>query len=421
MTKKLLQKTQNNYFVYALLVFIVISPLFYFISKKMYINEADETLIQRKTDFIKNTSNTLTLADIELWNKYNSIIKIEPPTRLKKDSLFDNYAIDKSTNENEQYRILKSPITIDNQSYTFVSKINLVENEDLIQSIVLLFFILIILLLGGMLYLTKKLSSKLWNPFYKTLENIEQFEIDKTENLTFLHSDIEEFERLNSSIQNLVDKNRRIFNSQKEFVENAAHELQTPLAVFRAKIETLIQSKNLTQEQAEILNSLNNSVAQLHRLNKNLLLLSKIDSDQFTETKEFSLQQEIENIVDFFKEQALLKNISITTSFKESCVLNTNKVLTEIVISNLLMNAVRHNIENGKIEIELTNQYVSIKNTGVQESLNTGFLFNRFSKINSTSKGNGLGLAIVKKICFQNNWKIGYSYQNNLHVFTLTF
>lgn len=387
----------------------------------MYIKEADETLLQRKDNFFKKTLKTLSVEDIELWNKFNNTVKVEPSISLKSDRLFDAYKMDSLTKEVEHYRILQAPIIINNQPFTFVSKINLVENEDLLQSIALLFFILMSLLLGGMLFLTKILSVNLWKPFYKTLENIEQFEIDKTENLSFLNSEIEEFNRLNLSIEKLIEKNKAIYNSQKEFIENAAHELQTPIAVFKANIETLNQDKNITKEQATILSSLNVNIAKMNRLNKNLLLLSKIDGSHFLETSQFSVKKLLETILEFFNEQALLKKITIATNFKNDCMLNANKVLTEIVVSNLLMNAIRHNVEKGMVEILLDQNSLKISNSGVPTQLLRETLFNRFYKTNISEKGNGLGLAIVKKICDQNNWQIRYKFENNLHIFFIYF
>ena len=230
------------------------------------------------------------------------------------------------------FRELNTPISIEGEPFTLSIKVNLLESEDLILSIALLFMTILILLLFGLFFINKKLSLKLWKPFYDTLQQIENFDVDKHIQLQFPSSDIQEFNRLNSSIDTLIKRNIKIYENQREFVENAAHELQTPIAIFKAKIDTLIQRSDITEGQSEILTSLNHIISRLNRLNKNLLLLSKIEKQQFKETENFSIQALIENQFDFFIEQAEQKNIKISTSFQHDFNLNANKGLTEILI-----------------------------------------------------------------------------------------
>jgi signal transduction histidine kinase len=288
-------------------------------------------------------------------------------------------------------------------------------------SIALLFFGLIIFMLIGFYFFTKKLSIKLWKPFYQTLNQIEQFEIDKNTNLTFSKTAIEEFNRLNDSITNLIKRNKIIYQNQREFVENAAHELQTPIAVFKGKLELLIQRSDITKGQADLLSDLNQSIDKLTKLNKNLLLLSKIDRNQFDETSNIQIKSLIEKQLDFFKEQALKKNISIDTSLEQDISVTTNRSLAEIMINNLFLNAIRHNIKNGKVIVKLSENQFIISNSGNDKELNSKTIFNRFSKNSTSEKGNGLGLSIVKKIVDLNNWKISYSYINNFHIFLVKF
>jgi len=129
---------------------------------------------------------------------------------------------------------------------------NLVESSDLVKSI-FSYFCFTEFLLFGLFYINKRLSAKLWSPFYQIIEQIEKFEIDKSNLPQLPETDIEEFYRLNQSIGKLIEKNRAIYRNQREFVENAAHELQTPLALFQAKIDTLIQSGDFTEQQNQIL------------------------------------------------------------------------------------------------------------------------------------------------------------------------
>jgi signal transduction histidine kinase len=421
MTKKLLHKTSTVYLLFSAVLLIVSAPLFYYITERLYIEETDETLILHKNEFVKYSLSTLKTADIQNWNKYNRNIKIEPFKNSGKDTIFYNSYYDALDAEIEPYRELNSSILIEGNPYTYSARINLVEKEDLMKSIAILFLIIISLLLIGLFVITKRLSINLWKPFYETLNQIEKFEIDKSNHPKFSETNIEEFNRLNNSIEKLIKKNTSIYHSQREFVENAAHELQTPLAVFQAKIDTLIQNTDFTQEQYKMLSSLNDSVSRLNRLNKNLLLLSKIENDIYTEKQTINLKEAIEKHFDFFTEQAKAKNLIIKTEMKEAVAVKSNPVLAEILISNLFLNAIRHNVGNGQVLVTLSNHSLTFSNTGQSQTLIADKLFNRFSKSNPSEQGNGLGLAIIKKIADLNNWKISYSFENNFHSFSVAF
>jgi signal transduction histidine kinase len=421
MTKKLLQKISRSYLIFAVLTLIVVAPIFYFASEKLYVEDADEALLLRKNEFLQFSLSELKETDIPVWNKFNRDIKIKEATQLKTNTIFYSYYYDTLSAENEPYRELNLPISIEGNPYTYSARINLVESEDLMKNIAVLFFIIISLLLIGLFIITKRLSLSLWKPFYETLQQIEQFEIDKTNQPKLKETRIEEFNRLNQSVQKLIEKNTSIYHSQKEFIENAAHELQTPLAVFQAKIDTLIQGSEFTEKQNQILSSLNDSVSRLNRLNKNLLLLSKMENDIYSEKQTINLNEAIKKHFDFFAEQAKSKNLTIKTELKETVALKSNPVLTEILISNLFLNAIRHNVIDGQVLITLSNYSLTFSNTGQPQSLVADKLFNRFSKSNPSEQGNGLGLAIIKKIADLNNWNISYSFADNFHSFSMSF
>lgn len=421
MTKKLLNKTLNYYFIYAVLILISIGPVFYMLSDALFDEEADEDLMVLKNHFDKFTKDKLTLKDINLFNSYNQDLKIEKYKGISKDTLFDYSLYDSLNKDNEPFRVLQSPIKIENRRYTFTARLNMLGKENLTFSTASLFTFILLFLILGFFIITKIISKTIWQPFYAALDKIEKFEIDKNTDVKLIESSTEEFERLNYAIRNLIEKNTLIYKSQKEFIENAAHELQTPIAIFKGKLETLLQRDDITEEQSEILEKLNDTTTRLSRLNKNLLLLSKIESRQYNVPEEVNLKEVIEKQLDFFKEQALAKNITVNTDLSDGVILKVNAFLTEILISNLFLNAINHNIENGEINVKLTSHSLIFSNTGITSSLETDKLFERFSKANPLSKGNGLGLSIIKKIVRNNNWEKTYSFVNNLHVFEIRF
>lgn len=421
MNKKLLHKTSKAYLIYSVLILIISAPIFYYATQRLYMKEADDTLLLHKKEFLKYTAPALTYADIAAWNRFNRNVKLDSGKKVTKDSLFFSTVLDTLDAEIEPYRELNFPISIQGKPYTYSARINLVETEDLIENIAFLFLAIISILLIGLFFITKKLSLNIWKPFYRTLEQIESFEIDKTIQPDFSKTNIEEFNRLNASIVKLIERNTAIYKSQKEFIENAAHELQTPLAVFQAKIDTLIQRSDVTQEQSEILGSLNENVSRLNRLNKNLLLLSKIEHDNYGDKQTVLLSNYIQKNLDFFTEQAKAKHLIVKVEMQEDVEIKSNPILAEILISNLFLNSIRHNIEAGQIGIIIKEGKLVFSNSGQPGPLNTNKLFNRFSKANPSEQGTGLGLSIIKKIADINHWTVFYKYENNLHSFSIAF
>lgn len=407
--------------LFSLLILAICAPVFYLLIKGMYEEDADETLALHQKEFMAYHAPGLSENEIAVWNRMSRDLKIEDATfLLTQDSVFQQFYYDTLDHENEPYRVLLSPVSIKGKPYHLRGRLSMVESEDLISGIVSLFSVIMLLLLLGLYFITRYFSKKLWQPFYDTLHHIERFEIDKNSVLNLPETSVEEFHRLNTSLNNLAIRNSLIYKSQQEFIENAAHELQTPLAIFQAKLETLMQQP-LTPEQADVLLSLSDSAARLNRLNKNLLLLSKIDNQNYSGKESVRLKGIIEKMLDFFTEQANEKQISFQVQLSDPGECSTNPVLAEVVISNLLLNAIRHNVENGVIIISLEKNSLSVANSGASAELNDSKLFQRFSRSGTVSHGSGLGLAIIKKIADLNGWNIFYTYGKNLHVFTLVF
>lgn len=421
MNKKLLQKTLNYYFIYALVILITVGPAFYIISNILYEDDANEDLYAIKKQFDKFTKDDLTIMDITLWNKFNRDVNLEKFNGIQKDSLFDHSYYDALTKENEPFRVLNAPVKIEGKWFTFSAKINMVEKENLIGSTVILFISLLVLLIIGFFIITKIISKKLWQPFYAALDKMEQFEIDKSTSVKLIKNTTEEFNRLNNAIDSLIHKNGSIYQSQREFIENAAHELQTPIAIFKGKLENILQRKDLNSEQFKLIDDLNNTTTRLVKLNKNLLVLSKIDSNSYNEIEKINIKDIIKNQLIFFSEQALSKKINITTELSDKLVVNSNHFLAEMLISNLFLNTINHNVLNGQIIVKLTNDSITFSNTGTLLPLQTEKMFERFSKSNPSSQGNGLGLSIIKKIVDTNHWTINYHFENRMHTFEIVF
>ena len=419
---QLLHKTLRGYGLFAVLVLLLSMPFFFGFLQKLHLDDVDEALTLRKTEFETYIQDSLKVSEIPQWNRFNRDIKLIDTLRyLPHDSLFDHFYYDTLAHELEPYRVLCSPVRIQNQAYTLLIRHNLIEQQDLITGIVKLFAGLLVLLLVGLFFLTQYFSKRVWQPFYDTLTALEKFDITTQQPFTVSETSIEEFTRLNHILQGLIGRVVHAYQAQREFIENAAHELQTPVAVLQTQLDIFLQEPALNLSQTQSLTQLYETVARLNRLNRNLLLLSKLDRAVYQHNDRVSLEDLLQKQLTFFGEQALQKNVQLTLKTIEPNEITANPTLTEVMVSNLFHNALRHNREYGKIEVELNKNTFTISNTSLYEALPVKQLFQRFAQIKGTAGRNGLGLSIVKKIADLHGWYIAYRYENSQHIFEVRF
>ena len=240
------------------------------------------------------------------------------------------------------------------------------------------------------------------------------------EAIHFEETNIEEFNELNSSLNSMAAKIYNDYVNMKEFTENAAHEMQTPLAVAQSKIELLLQDNNLTNEQVESILQASDALNRLSKLNQSLLLLAKIENNQYETNKTVSLNDITNKYLQLFQEVVKDKEVKVETNFEENFLLQLHPLLAESLISNLIGNAVKYNYKGGKISIETDKNEYKISNTSNFPPIHTQQLFKRFNNSNKgTDTSNGLGLAIVKKIADTHNLEIIYNSENGTHNFSI--
>lgn len=288
----------------------------------------------------------------------------------------------------------------------------------IIGAVTLLTVFFFALILGGFVWLNRKISRRLWQPFYQTLSKIKTFDLNNHTSIEFEPGNIIEFQELNASIKRLVDNNVMSYRQQKEFTENASHELQTPLAIVQSKLDLLLQDPALTLSQSGIIEETNNALSRVSRINKNLLLLAKIENQQFLEQQVIDISLIIDEILDQLSGLFGEKNIKCAVNAK--IMVNGNKMLLEIMLTNLLMNALRHAAAKGEIEILLYGKELKVSNSGAY-ALEPERLFRRFSTASIHTPGSGLGLSIVKEICNRYGWVVRYDFKEMKHNFTVEF
>ena len=272
--------------------------------------------------------------------------------------------------------------------------------------------ILIFLVVNGFLL------RRLWRPFYASMDIMRNFKLGASKQLSFPKTSVEEFSFMNESLLMAAEKAEQDYLLLKEFTENASHEMQTPLSIIRSKLDMLIQERNLTEKQSELARGAYAAIKKLSRLNQSLLLLAKIENQQFNNTQAMDMKEVMGEKILQFQELWQSHDITVRHELHDS-YLNISPELLDILLNNLFSNASNHNVHNGYINIELEGNRFAISNTGLPGSLDEKRLFSRFYKEAVNSNSNGLGLSIIKQISKVSSVASSYQFANGMHCFIL--
>lgn len=425
---KLLHKPLRVFTLYALVILVLSIPVYYWVVDTIWLKELDvhnKTVEGHIKDGFKNSSlNGRQITDaINIWSRIQPGVKISQvrATDIRKDSVYEVIRPNPYAHEVfERFRGRSTYFYIQGKPYHLSVETNVEETHETMLAIAVVTILFFILLVIGFILLNRKIATTIWQPFKNTLNELKRFDLNSHKSIQLAASDIEEFEELNRVLGKLIDNNIEVYNQQKQFTENASHELQTPLALLKSKIDLLLQNGSFNQQQLALITSLNTPLARVSRINKNLLLLAKIENHQYADEQLIPLNEVLDETIDILSDYALNKQIRIDNLIAEPIMVKGNKHLLEIMLSNLVVNAISHNIEHGSIALAYQAPVFSIANSGLN-SLNKDTLFKRFVSASAQTTNSGLGLAIVKEICNRYNWPIDYTFAENQHRFFITF
>lgn len=419
----LLNLTTRYYLMFFLIVLTIGSVIFYFaIKHEVYVN-ADEALFNRKNAIVNTFKEKKGPLNPEIFDF--SDFKLREISKTQFDTLKDHYAdtiiYEPTDNEWDDYRRLITAFTYEGKFHQLTIVKPQLENDEILAAMAIGLGSLSGLLILALVFGTRWLSQKLWKPFENTLQTLNDYRLDKKDQLNLPGERINEFDRLNSTLNRMAKKNYEVYRQQKKFIENASHEIQTPLAVIRSKLELLIQQTELSQKSAGHIEAISDATDRLSKLNRTLLLLVKIENQQFIEEETIVLYPFIESILEQLSDQYEIKNVRISQSLNTSAMLKANRTLMEILFSNLIRNAFAHNVQDGYIDVKLTPHSFTIANSGQPLQVAPASLFNRFTKNNAHPQHIGLGLALVKQICGTYGYQISYEYADLRHKIILQF
>ncbi len=410
---KLLQKLNRDYILSSVVVLAIGLMAFYIAINAIASSDVSEGLSASAARIIRQLEQKKAVPDLY------PIIEVKHSEILHQTILKDTVIYDPVIGEKELFKELNTWKSIRGKAYHITVRALTVEKTDIVMSIFLARTVLLLLLIGTLYFINKKTASSIWKPFYQNLEKLKSFSLQSQEKFELRETPITEFNELNRSINKLTYKVKSDYNNLKEFTENASHELQTPLAVIQAKAENLLNNNNLKMEDAAVIQSILENISRLEKLNGTLLLLTKIENNQFAERDTVPFFKLISDNLENMKELFEMRRINTEIYLKEDFIYKMSAPLAQTMIINLLKNALVHTAETGTLNIEIDKNYLVFSNTGAQIIKNSNMIFERFYKENSDEKSTGLGLSLVSKICEVSNLKIDYSFSENNHVFTI--
>jgi signal transduction histidine kinase len=394
----------------------------YFTIKKVIYRQIDDSLITEKTIIEDQIQQSDTIPDFEATFGHQIEVRLYNRSVPNYQSIKDTDIYDSKTDALIPFRyIFSSGNSIEKKGYTIAIYQVISEKNELLQDIALYMFFLFSSLLLISILINYLIARELWRPFYDSVRKAGIFDIQSDKPLDLPDTDIKEFMQLNEVFDNMTQKMRNDYLNLKEFSENAAHEIQTPLAVIRSKTDLLMQQKKLSKDSISLIKSINEATTKLLKLNQGLLLISRIDNQVFHEKKTVSLKHITENSLENYKEIMRLKMIKVEFIASDDALVEMNEVLAEVLISNILSNAVRFNLDGGFINCKIDKKHLIISNSGLPLTTNPDDLFRRFHKNSDHPQSVGLGLSIVKKITDNYGMLISYTYKDSIHTIQLIY
>lgn len=295
-----------------------------------------------------------------------------------------------------------------------------IEKRDLKEAIFQLLIGLFVVLLITILVINVWVFHQSMKPFYILLDWLQKFRLGKKNDVLDNPTHTTEFRKLNEAVSRFASHSEEMFEQQKQFIGNASHEIQTPLAICQNRLEMLMEDETLSEQQMGEIAKTCQTLEYVSKLNKSLLLLSKIDNSQFASVEKVCLNEILYRYLCDYQEVYDYKGITLDVHEKNTFNITMNGTLAVVLITNLLKNAFVHNIYKGKIQIEITSSNIRFGNTGKDEHLDEKHIFERFYQGSKKEGSTGLGLAIVDAICRQSQLSIQYQFVKGWHWFDIS-
>ena len=297
-----------------------------------------------------------------------------------------------------------------------------IEKEDLQEAILSWCVWLYLLLLLSILLVTVWLLYRMMRPLYALLRWLDAYRVGGENPALETTTSVVEFRRMNEAVGRFVDRAEASFERQKQFIGNASHEMQTPLAVCRNRLEMLVDdARTLTPEQLAEIASVQRTLGRLVRLNRTLLLLTKIDNGQFPESSEVDVGAQVRTTAEELGDIYAYRGVTLRLAEETTLIVRMNPSLAESLVANLLKNAFVHGDANGTVDVRVAGRSLEVTNDGAAGPLDGARIFDRFYRATEKEGSSGLGLALVEAVCRLYGLRVSYDYVAGRHRFTVQF
>jgi len=413
---RLLTKTTFFYLIFILIAFFLSAH--YLVHKaNKYVTEETESIFKKREwhltrylneyDSIKSFRTT----HIELLNDLCDTIKypVYSDTTVYIEELDETQLHRKKTfvvNAKEKYFLVSMLVNIDD-----FTKLKKDVAKRVNPSFLLLAFIIVLFSIFMSGYLLK--------PFHRILEKMNNYQVGEEIDISDVKTSTLEFKKMQILFRHMINRIEEDYRKLKEYTENMAHEIQTPLAIIRNKTERLFSDEAVMKEHKDSVKVIYNETNHLSKLGTTLNLLTKIDNGEYTNKVNLKTYNIILKHLESVKELVELKSLQVEVNLSKEHEFVIDPFLFDIILKNLLRNSIRYASNSGPIKLETSNKLLKISNFGNALDVSNNKIFERFYTSSNSGQSLGLGLALVKRICDLNKLQINYSYSEGQHLFVI--
>ena len=403
-----LAKIYRRYAIYTLLAVLILGSVTHYYVFRYTIHLSTDDVLQEYRqcvlDYAMKNDALISLQQLEM--KHNRMLFSEIEQELGgEQAIYDSIIYCCHQQEKVVYRVLNFDVKANGILYKVTLSQSTLEEDDLIIAVIISLVLLLLFFMVASFLVSNYYIGLLWRPFYKLLSYLRRYKIDRRNINPPSYSGIDEFDEINSAVHNMVVQIHNDYKSLKEFAEDTSHELQTPLSIIKAKLELLQQMELNNENSMKLIQSMQGSVTRISNFNRTLLLITKINNDQFIETEKVDIIKLCEEYILACEDVIASRMITIHRQNSAQFVVQMNRLLADRLVMNILSNALRYNLSGGHLSLIVSKNELCVRNT-YNHLLPEGDLFGRFVKTTQDSEATGLGLTIVKDICLKSSLKV---------------
>lgn len=398
----------RKYTIYTLFIVLILgSVTHYYIFRYSIHRSTDDVLQEYKQDVVEyavKNDTMVSLQELEMQHSRLYCYRTDP-ARLREYAIYDSLIYSNHEKEKVVYRVLRFDVQAGKESYHVMLCQPTLEEDDLMSAVLLSLSLLLLFFIIASFLVLSYYTRILWMPFYKLLSQLRRYKVERLLPSRLPACGIDEFDEMNVVVHTMMGKIHDDYTALKEFTENTSHELQSPLSIIKAKLELLQQLEMSRPQSMELIRSMQNAVNRMSHFNRALLLIAKINNDQFADKEEVALNTYIGEYLSSYEDILVNREVDIEYQGEIPFTVLMNPMLADRLVMNLLSNAVRYNVTGGTLSVCTNKDRLRICNS-YGNILPKGDLFGRFVKSPQEKEATGLGLTIAKSICLKSHLKI---------------